>query len=421
MREKEEAKRGGKDRRVLLLVETHRQFGRGVLEGVARYRREVGNWYLSIEERCMEGGLRGWAREWRGDGILLGTRDRAVAVQVAGLGVPTVCLGEVVDSGFPTVHSNDTAVGRLGAQHLKGLGLLSLGYLGLRGVGRSTTREAAFRAVVRQAGWECSVMRLGDEGIELRKANEIGGAVLHWMRGMEKPCGVMGYSDLVGLRLIELCREGGLRVPSEVAVLGVGNDSVLCELCEPPLSSVQNDWGGIGYAGAELLDLLMGGHGVGGRTVTVEPVGVVGRCSTDVAASVDPRVGRALKFIGESACDGIAVADVLRVAGGPRRHFASTFRRLVGHGPKEAILRVQFCRVQELLRTTDYKLSHIAEECGFEHMEHMAAAFKRRLGVTPGEYRARHRPEKARRVSMAAASGDGHREGAARRRTRDRG
>jgi len=379
----------GRPRKVLLLVEMGRRFGRGILEGVARYRRENGCWSLAIDERGPAGGLVDWARRWEGDGILFRTQHRDTARDVARIGLPTVCLGEVLDSGFPTVRADDAAVGRLGAQHLKRLGLRHLGYVGLADVGCSSLREASFCETARRAGRPVAMQRIPGRGEHLVLENSVREEVCEWLKGLEKPCGVMAYDDLLAVRLTELCREVGLRIPSDVSVLGVGNDPVLCELSEPPLSSIENDLVGIGYGGARLLDSLMGGNGGEGRLMMVEPLRVVARASTDAAVCVDVQVGRALKFIGSCACEGIGVADVIRAAGGSRRQFGQTFRRLVGCGPKEAILRAQFKKVQEMLRTTDQKLSNIADECGFEHVEHMAAAFKRRFGVTPGEYRSK--------------------------------
>lgn len=331
--------------------------------------------------------------------------------EIMRLGAPVVCLGEVMDSALPLVHSDDVAVGRMGAKHLGELGLQNLGYLGVSGVGCSDLREAGFCEEARAAGRSHSVFRLSGREEQLAAGGVAGRGILSWLRGLEKPCGVMAYYDIIAVRLMELCREAGIAVPGDVAVVGAGNDPVLCELSEPPLSSVEHDLVGIGYAGARRLDQLMSGDGADGAKFLVDPIGVVRRASTDASAAADPRMTKAMKLIEESACSGIGVADVVRAAGGAHRSFAALFYRVTGCRPKEAILRVKFRRVQSLLRTTDYKLTHIAEECGFEHMEHMAATFKRRFGVTPGQYRARYKSG----GTAGRPSGDGHRDGSGKR------
>jgi LacI family transcriptional regulator len=179
----------------------------------------------------------------------------------------------------------------------------------------------------------------------------------------------------------------GVAVPDEVAVLGVDNDEVLCDLADPPLSSIIPDTRRIGYEAASCLDRMMRGEPSPGPATVIPPLGVVTRRSTDVLAVEDRTLSRAARFIREHACEGIAVEDVLAAIPLSRSVFERRFLKVFGRTPKAEIVRMQLQRVMQLLAETDLPLKQIADRAGFEHAEYMSAAFKKRTGLTPGQYR----------------------------------
>src|SRR5439155_11720978 len=127
--------------------------------------------------------------------------------------------------------------------------------------------------------------------------------VARWLAALPHPVGVLACNDVRGLQVLDSCRRIGLPVPERVAVLGVDNDVTLCELSDPPLSSIDQDLERIGYEAAALLDRLMNGEPPPPGPVLVEPLGVVSRRSTDAVAIDDPAVADALRLLRHRACD----------------------------------------------------------------------------------------------------------------------
>ena len=181
-------------------------------------------------------------------------------------------------------------------------------------------------------------------------------------------------------------------VPEQVSVLGVDNDTILCELCTPPLSSVEPNPEGIGYAAAEMLEGLMAGRrSPSPARVLVDPVGVTKRRSTESLAIEDDVVASAVRYIRERAVFGCRVEDVRKSVRVSRSVLERRFRQHLKHSPMEEIRAVQLNRVKQLLSETEFTLERIAELSGFEHPEYMSVAFKKTCGITPGNYRKQHR------------------------------
>jgi LacI family transcriptional regulator len=208
-----------------------------------------------------------------------------------------------------------------------------------------------------------------------------------WVRSLPKPAGVFCCYDIRGRQILEACRSINLRVPDDVAVIGVDNDQVLCELAEPPLSSVIPDTRRTGYLAAQLLEKLMSGRAVQPTMNLVEPLGIATRQSTDVLAIEDQEVSAAVQFIRNHACEGITVDRVLDAVPISRRMLERRFKRIVGRTPHDEIVRVQVERARQMLRGTDLPLKTIAERIGLRHGEYLSVLFKRATGIAPGAYR----------------------------------
>jgi LacI family transcriptional regulator len=178
-------------------------------------------------------------------------------------------------------------------------------------------------------------------------------------------------------------------VPDEVAVVGVDNDEVLCELCNPPLSSVMPNPQRIGFEAAALLARLMTGAAPDVQEQLIEPAGVMTRQSSDVLAIDNPQIAAAIRHIREHACRGLSVPELLKYVPLSRTVLERQFRKYLGRSPQAEIRAVQLKRARELLAKTDMGLAHIARLVGFVHPEYLSVVFKRESGETPGEYRRR--------------------------------
>jgi LacI family transcriptional regulator len=202
----------------------------------------------------------------------------------------------------------------------------------------------------------------------------------------------MTCHDMRALQVLAAANNAGLRVPEDVAILGVNNDTIRCELATPPLSSVATSPTVAGRKAAELLARIMAGDETAKTEIRIEPDGVVVRRSSDMLAVPDKGVAAALRFIREHACDGINVDQVLPHAAMSRAQIEKKFREYLGRSPQAEIRRVQVLKIRQLLAETELPLKHIAELTGFEYMEYMSYVFKRAVGMSPGAYRRSVRP-----------------------------
>ena len=211
--------------------------------------------------------------------------------------------------------------------------------------------------------------------------------MIEWLESLPKPCGVFCACDVYGVQVTNACRSRGIAVPTQVAVLGVDNDPVICSVSFPPLSSVDLNSKKVGYEAAALLDRMMAGKQPPKRTIFVEPEHVITRESTDIIAVDDADVAQAIRLIREHACRGLRVKDVAETLGLSRRALQQRFQRCLHRTPKEELMQVQIDRAKMLLSQTDLSVEQISRRCGFTTFEYFVRAFRRKTGTTPRIYR----------------------------------
>jgi LacI family transcriptional regulator len=260
---------------------------------------------------------------------------------------------------------------------------------GLAGGGHKNGAKAAaaFPAFERDLKWWEG--RTGDDGErETPAPGELGA----FLAGLEPPVALFACNDTSGLRATDAARRAGIAVPSSIAILGVDNEDVLCELASPSLSSVMLDCEAIGYRAAEALDALMEKGGKAIR-LTVPPKGVAERESTLVFACEDELVAKAATYIRTHAHEGIGVADIMRATASSRRRLETRFRKAMGRSLHEEIVRSRLDRAKRLLGETGHTLERIAAESGFGGLQRFHETFKAAEGMSPGAWRKRRGAE----------------------------
>jgi LacI family transcriptional regulator len=374
--------------KVALIVETSLAPGREILRGIARYVREEGPWSIAHEPRTLEQSVPRWLRRWKGDGIIARVQDQRIARALASVGVPTVdVLGVVEGLPFPLVHVDDEAIGRLGAEHLLDVGFRRFGFFGIEGENWSHRRGDAFARRLLAAGSTCVSYAMSRQTARQERWEDSEKDLSAWLAALPKPAGLMIATDQLGPHTLEACRRAGVEVPDDLGVIGVDNDGPLCEVSNPPLSSVWPDHRRVGYEAARLLAELMRGASPPKKPLFLPPREVRGRKSTGALAIEDREVAQALRFIREHGCRAIDVEDVVRVVPLSRSVLQRRFRALLGRSVHDEIVRLRLARARELLQETDLPLAEIAERAGFRHQEYMGAVFRRRLHTTPGALR----------------------------------
>ncbi len=380
--------------RVALLVESSRAYGRGILAGVAKYVREHEPWSVFYQELSLCDETPDWFKKWEGEGIITRLENNNVVGLVQRLKVPVVYLRKVRSTaGMPTLLTDNFAVGQMGFEHFRERGFRHFAFCGFNGADYSNERREGFVKNVEAAGLRCHVYYDSQASGKSKTAGyeneglKDGGMVANWIKKLPKPVGVMTCNDMRGQQVLNTCRALGVAVPDEVAVIGVDNDEVLCTLSDPPLSSLVPDTERIGYETAALLARMMRGAKPSATQIFIKPKGVVTRRSTEVLAVEDRQIAAATRFIREHACEGIDVSDVLRAVPMSRSTLDRRFFSLMNCSPKDEILRVRLNRAKQLLAESDFSLPLIAEKVGLEHGEYLSRIFKKRVGLTPSEFR----------------------------------
>ena len=384
---------------VALLIETQGGAGHDTLRGIARYVRESGPWALRHEPRTemfTEGWVPAWLDRWKGNGILGRFETDAIVDAVRHAKVPAVdLLGVRRDLPFPQVLPDNEAIGRMAAEHLLERGFRQFGYIGWRHESWSEQRCRAYRETVLARGCDCAILQVPDFKSLPESWDVFIEQVSEWIRQQPKPMGLMLCFDYIGPPVTQACREARVAVPEEVAIIGVDNNDVVCAICDPPLTSVDPNHDEVGYLGAALLDRMMAGEPAQAEPIMVPPRTVVVRQSSSVSAIEDPVVSAALSMIREHACNGLQVRDVAQHMPVSRSVLQRRFLAVLGRSVHNEIVRVQLRKAQDLLKETELTVRTVAEKAGFKHPEYMAAVFKSRLGVTPGQYRKRYQPASA--------------------------
>lgn len=369
---------------VALLIETTRSYGRNILRGIGDYARIYGPWLFHLPNEMPITSMP-TGDEWDGDGVIAQPRqDPELLKQLAECGRPVVSLsGPPGTGGLPGVLANQEAVADLAMQHFRDRGFVRFAYCGAPREVLWPPTGQLFKQMAESGGYTCDIYSHGYDADErtLRLAS-----MADWMKSLKKPVALLAGNDLRAREVLDACRLAGMHVPEEIAVLGVNDDELICEMANPPLSSVIHNGRRIGYEAAAMLDRLMNGKKVM-ADILIDPLGVHARQSTDLLAIEDPEIATAVRFIRENACSGIRVDDVLEQVAMSRRALEKRFRAAVGRPPHMEIRRVQLERVKELLVGSDYKLEKIAEITGFSTAQYLAGLFHRVMKVTPGAWR----------------------------------
>lgn len=373
-------------RRVALLIEATSAYPRRLLHGVAQYLHEKGRWKIYFELHDLAVPPPKWLKDWNGHGILARVGNHSTARAVQSAGVPTVELRRMIKiPGVPSIGPDNQKIAALVAHHFLERGFRHFGFCGLprRLDPPMDLRADAFVGHLREAGFACSVF-LADRSATWEQESK---RMVRWIRTLPKPIGIMTPNDSRGLRVLQACEQAGIAVPDQVAVVGGGNDDCLCNLSNPPLSSVDLAPESIGYEAAALLDRMMDGRRLSAEQILTPPSEVITRLSSDVLATDDQAVIKAVSFIRNHAFGPIHVADVLKHANLSRSALDPRVKAVLGRTIHQEILRLKLNRVKLLLSTTDLPNKQIADQAGFKTPNYLSRVFRKNTGATLAGYR----------------------------------
>ena len=374
--------------RVALLVETSTIYGREILEGIAKYQTSHARWSVYLDERDLQAAPPAWLLERQWDGIICRTTNDELASSIISRRIPAVDLNDRYGGhGLPRIRSNMHAIGQLGAEHLYERGFRHFAFCGFKHETWSSERLEGYVSELQKLDASCDVYESVWRGKGVPKWDSDQQKIAAWISSLPKPVGIMACNDVRGHQVLNACEESGNFVPEQVAVIGVDNNALLCDFCNPPLSSIQPNPQRVGYEAAMLLGRLMDGGSAESMDTLIDPVGVILRQSTDSLGIDDPSVVAAIAFIRERAFFGVTVEQIVEHVAVSRSHLERSFRKYLGHSPQHEIRWTQIKRIKQLLVETDLPLASIAALVGFEHTEYMTVVFKRLTGKSPAAYR----------------------------------
>jgi LacI family transcriptional regulator len=293
--------------------------------------------------------------------------------------------------GIPSVLPDEERIGVLGLEHLLATGLREVSTFRLDGSQFGIARERAFIAGARKAGARVAVGWGSDDAPAHWRGEDAEGLV-KWLSGLPRPCGLFTCADHWARIVARYIRLAGLRVPEDIALVGVDNDVVECELLAPPLSSVMVPWQELGTCAANLVQRVLAGEQLEVQRWVTAPIAVAARRSSEIFAIDDEVVAESVRWIRQNAHRRINVPAVADAVGGGRKRLERRFRRALNRTVQEEIRRARVELAMQLLRTSRASLVEIAKQSGFSNAALLSVAFKREVGMPPGVYR-RHANE----------------------------
>lgn len=367
---------------VLVVLDIASAWSRGVLAGFARSAHERG-WGLLHYHPGTD--LDWLASRFEPAVAVMGPTQRAWPDALRG----AICVSVNADrsaEGIASVCVADAAVGALSFQHFWSRGYRNVSTFRFDTSEFAVARERAFLTAAERSGARL-VPGWWQDGENPPRSLEDPVAICAWLTSLPRPTAVFAACDAWGRVVARYARVAGLRIPEDLALLGVDNDTAECEILSPALSSVAVPWPSLGEMAAELVVRGLAGAALEPKRIDVAPIGVVTRPSSDRAAVGDPMVSAAMSWIEEHATRRVRVPMVAEAVGVPRRRLERRFRVALGRSVLEEIRRAHVEVAKRLLETTGLTLPEIARRSGFTNAGLLAEAFRRETELTPGQYR----------------------------------
>ncbi len=384
------------NRHIALLVPASGGYSRGICQGVATYALEHEDWLIFPYERAEFTRLPSWLKKGHIDGIIGFISTPELGRQITSLGVPIVdTQGEGNCPGFPVIDTDAEAVAQIAVDFFVHAGFINFAFGGYPGIFFSDRRSEAFCRILEAQGRQVAVYTpppkvaatIKHQFIEMQGI-EYEPALANWLSRLPKPIAILACNDMRGQQIITACRDLGISMPSDVSVIGVDNDEILCRLCRPTLTSIAPNIEGIGQLAAGMLNRMLDGERAEPQLHKLPPLRIVERQSTDITTAQDPLVLAASRIIRDRACRGISVDQVCELVDCSRSTLDNLFKKHLGRPVAQEMLNIRLNRAMRLLEGSSLAIEEVTRECGFTTATYFCRFFKRETGTTPAQFRA---------------------------------
>jgi LacI family transcriptional regulator len=378
--------------RIFIAFDTSRGWGRGFLQGIAAFAERYGPWDCDF---TLVGPLRmGDVRRINAaDGLIAHVNTRGTEAILKRVKVPVVSLELGSRLHLPNVYSDPAAIGQMAANHFIERGFRNFAFCAFQGTPVAVIRGQGFVRALESKGYSCEWRALKPPNTrEFWRPDHL--QLVSWIKKLPKPVAIFCIGDPRAREMANACRDAGAQVPSQVGILGIDNDELLCRLCSPQLSSIDAGATTVGYEAARILQRAINGHRPP-PPIAVPPVRVIVRESSDFVPADDPNVAAAVRYIRQNTGDGINVKQLMQHLPVCRRKLELAFRKFLGRTIHEEMVQARLDRATRLLVDGQLSLARIAEECGMGHPSRLNHLLKDHTGLTPQQYRKAHQTARA--------------------------
>ena len=374
--------------KILILIDTSRQSGRQFLSGVERYISAFTEWQVHIGPPDYLPPSRSydtWANLKTFNGIIAGdvtNTSKLLRTKAAKVFFDT--RKETLPN-VSNIITDSEMIGTQAAEYFLSLDFENFAYCGFRDLPWSQKRFKSYKKKLKISGVK-NIFEYNDEDDDKSENKTERVKIAEWLKKLPQPLCIFACNDDRAVYILEACKVAGLNVPEEVAVLGVDNDKLVCNLSSPPLSSMELGFDKAGFQAAKHLEELIKKN-TKNKTIYVRPTETINRKSTDIMAIRDKNVVEALIFIRNNFHKSIQISDVVQATYLSRRELEKRFKKSVKKTIKSEIERLRIELIKKKLLSSNETIQNIAKDIEFTDPEHFSRYFKKRTGLSPSQFR----------------------------------
>jgi LacI family transcriptional regulator len=378
--------------KIILLLDFTEEYHKNLLRGIIRYSRKFGPWVffrmpIYYRETIGINGILKWAKDWGASGLIGQLHNNSDISKLTKAGISVIAQDfEERFTDVPNITGAYHDTGRLGAEYFLKKGFKNFAFYGFKNIVWSRERAEGFEKKIKEAGYSVHYFE-HEKSLSMDLWYYKESTLSRWLKSLPKPIALLTCDDNQGLHITEAGRHAGIRIPEEVAVLGVDNDENICFLSDPPLSSVNLDVEKGGYEAAGLMQQMITGAKTSSYNVIIKPTHIITRSSTDIYSTNDKHILNALKYIHLNIDKNLKVAHVLKAALLSRRSLEKRFIHVTGYPVYKYIYNLRIEKFMQKLTETDKTITEIAHELGLDDTKNISRLFKQIKGITPLEYR----------------------------------
>jgi LacI family transcriptional regulator len=377
----------------------------GLMAGITEYIRDKGHWQLIVWPDSSRESLT-FLKQRGCKGAFVNTQTTTKAKELLLLGIPVIALSTLQDmANLPFVSANPEEVSRMACEYFLKKKFRNFGFFGLTQAKWSLERMEFFTRYLAEEGYKVHTFEeqmptitdsipfttLWSASTTLNTDQQ---KLMAWLHQLPKPAAILASCDLFACHLTNMAKEAGLDVPDEVAILGVNDDAAICNICDPPLSSIALNFKKAGYESAKLLDKIISGEQtMQGQCIKIQPTHIESRGSTDIYAIDDIDIVQVLKYIKQNSNKPLQVDEIANHVYISKRSLQLRFRKALGRSIHDQIIQAHFDIAKALLIETNLSIDEIAGRSGFLYTSNMRRAFKRLAGMLPQKFRQLHHPD----------------------------